>query len=266
MKLNLEYQKKLIAHGCGLYNNLIYTNSLEAILENYKKGYRRFEIDLHLTKEGNLISLHNVLGYNFLKQEDYNKISLKYLLTSISDFPFFVNNRFFIPEEKTVNKEYCKNQLTPITLGLLLLICLEYPDIEFILDTKYTSYKLYMKQFELIRTAFESVELELNQLTPQFYNIEMSQNVLKEFNFSNSIYTLYMERLNIKQLLKNMENYDNIKGVTISKKRLLKNLVLIKKLHELEKKCNVHTISNNKELDEFMEKKVDGIYTFVKTK
>jgi len=183
MELKGEYQKKLIAHGCGLYKGLIYTNSLEAFIKNYNIGYRRFEIDFHLTKKDTLISYHNSLGYNFIKEEEYNSISLKYLLTGIADIPLITNSNFFIPQEETVNKAYQKQQLTPINVEELAYLCKKYQDVEFILDTKYTSYKLYMKQFKLIRNAFEKLELELKQLTPQFYNIDMAQNVNIFSNF-----------------------------------------------------------------------------------
>ena len=121
-----------------------------------------------------------------------------------------------------------------------------------------------MTQYNIIRDAFEKLELELNQLTPQFYNIEMAKKILKEFRFLNSIYTLYMQMLNQKQLLKEIAENKDIKGITISKKRYLKNPILIKKIRQLDKEINVHTIFNEEELNLFIDEKVEGIYTDIK--
>lgn len=259
-----RYKKLLIAHGCGLYNGMIYTNSLEAFNENYNNGFRRFEIDLHLTKEGDVISLHNILGYNFIPENDFGKCTIKYLLTSITDWPITVNNPIFIPKKEKVTKLYKDNQLTAITVADLAKICQKYPDVEFILDTKYTNYNLYMKQFNVIRKTFEESEMDLHQLTPQFYDIEMANNILREFAFTNNIYTLYMHPFDQKNVLREVQKNENIKGITISKARLLKNLLFIEKLHELGKECNVHTITNMEEIKEYVDLDIDGVYTSVK--
>ena len=47
-----------IAHAGGGYKGLHYTNSLEALDENYRKGFRFFEIDLMMTRDGKLICAH----------------------------------------------------------------------------------------------------------------------------------------------------------------------------------------------------------------
>lgn len=261
-----KYKDILIAHACGSHNGLIYTNSLEAFIENYKAGYRRFEIDLLLSKEEDLISFHNPLGYNFVSSEKFGSLSMKYLMTCISDFTFMVNNPVFTLSEKKIIDSYLKRQLTPIKIADLAKICKEYPDVEFILDTKYTDYNLYMKQFNIIRKVFEENEIDLKQLTPQFYNIEMAKEVLKEFSFVNNIYTLYMQPFNVEKILNEIEQNKDIKGITVSKNRLLNYKLLIKKLHELGKKCNVHTIANADEIDDYLDMNVDGIYTFIEPK
>lgn len=219
---------------------------------------------MHLTKEMNIISLHNALGYDFVPVDKFGKISIKYLITSVADFPFTVNSSIFIPKEKQVIQSYSQQKLTPITIFELARLCSTYPDIEFILDTKYTNYNLYMKQFQVIREVFDYFELNLHKLTPQFYNVQMADNILREFSFINNIYTLYMQPFNQEAILKQIQKSDNINGVTISKTRLLKDLKFIKRIHELGKQCNVHTITNEQEIDEFSKSNVDGIYTFVK--
>ncbi|NLM63572.1 MAG: hypothetical protein GX190_04590, partial [Mollicutes bacterium] len=43
-----------------------------------------------------------------------------------------------------------------------------------------------------------------------------------------------------------------------------KNPILIKKIRQLDKEINVHTIFNEEELNLFIDEKVEGIYTDIK--
>lgn len=51
--------QRFIAHAGGKIDDYIYTNSLEAMNANYKKGFRLFELDLHLTTDNELVAVHN---------------------------------------------------------------------------------------------------------------------------------------------------------------------------------------------------------------
>jgi len=48
-----------IAHAGGAVQQQTYTNSLEALNENYAKGFRFFEIDLSWTADGKLVAIHD---------------------------------------------------------------------------------------------------------------------------------------------------------------------------------------------------------------
>jgi len=50
---------RFIAHAGGLINDHIYTNSLEALDTSYAKGFRLFELDLTLSKDHQIIALHD---------------------------------------------------------------------------------------------------------------------------------------------------------------------------------------------------------------
>lgn len=52
-------QPALIAHAGGSARSLPYTNSLEALNENYKKGCRFFEVDFELTDDGKFVLIHD---------------------------------------------------------------------------------------------------------------------------------------------------------------------------------------------------------------
>ncbi len=50
---------RYIAHAGGSVNGIASTNSLEALNENYKKGFRLFELDINETKDGQYIAAHD---------------------------------------------------------------------------------------------------------------------------------------------------------------------------------------------------------------
>jgi len=86
-----EYKNNInrfIAHAGGMIDSLKYTNSLEALNENYRKGFRIFELDIIKTSDGKFIAAHDwqnwatitnysgdtpVSNYEFLNQKIYNK-------------------------------------------------------------------------------------------------------------------------------------------------------------------------------------------------
>jgi len=54
---------RFIAHAGGAINGNIYTNSLEALDENYAKGFKLFELDLVETSDGHIVALHEWKKY-----------------------------------------------------------------------------------------------------------------------------------------------------------------------------------------------------------
>jgi glycerophosphoryl diester phosphodiesterase len=48
----------LVAHALGAIAGVTYTNSLEALRCNHKRGFRWFEVDLALTADGELVAFH----------------------------------------------------------------------------------------------------------------------------------------------------------------------------------------------------------------
>ena len=61
----------LAAHACGEYNGIRYTNSLDALNANYKKGFRLYEIDFNYTSDGRIVLIHDWIwaGKRLLGQE-----------------------------------------------------------------------------------------------------------------------------------------------------------------------------------------------------
>ena len=50
---------RLVAHAGGPIRGLVYTNSREALDENYARGFRVFELDFHWTSDERLVLVHD---------------------------------------------------------------------------------------------------------------------------------------------------------------------------------------------------------------
>lgn len=57
--LYLTDSQRFIAHAGGSINGKVYTNSLEALEVNYKKGFRLFELDIVETLDGHFVAAHD---------------------------------------------------------------------------------------------------------------------------------------------------------------------------------------------------------------
>ena len=80
-----------IAHAGGEVNSTPYTNSLEALVENYAAGRRVFEIDFSLTSDRRLILLHDWNSFGGTSQ-NYNVVfeSAKNINWTVLDLNMFV--------------------------------------------------------------------------------------------------------------------------------------------------------------------------------
>ena len=64
IKNYISDKKRFIAHAGGSIDENIYTNSLEALNLNYKKGFRLFELDLNLTTDNFIVAAHDWKMWN----------------------------------------------------------------------------------------------------------------------------------------------------------------------------------------------------------
>lgn len=105
------HNQKYIMHAGGSIDGINYTNSYEALEENYKNGNRIFEIDLNFTADGYLALLHGWTEYDYQKRlgakfdpnkpimdlhtfkntllhNKYHSMSLKDLITFMKKHPY----------------------------------------------------------------------------------------------------------------------------------------------------------------------------------
>lgn len=50
---------RLVAHAGGIVKGIVYTNSVEALEENFGAGHRYFELDMNFTADGHLVLIHD---------------------------------------------------------------------------------------------------------------------------------------------------------------------------------------------------------------
>jgi glycerophosphoryl diester phosphodiesterase len=67
----------LVAHALGSVGGLVYTNSLEALQCNHKRGFRWFEVDLALTSDNELVCFHPGMEENAGMKRPIDQLTLQ---------------------------------------------------------------------------------------------------------------------------------------------------------------------------------------------
>jgi len=174
-KLTLTVKKSgwkscTIAHAMGGIDGEAYTNSMEAFKENYARGHRLFEVDLHFTSDGKLVLWHSW------------------------DFQYCSSHT---PGYKPSYKEFMNSKIydryTPMDLKKLLKLMAKYPDIRIVLDGKYGKIDTVKREFKLILSTARSLKLTkvLDRMIVELYNKEMYSAVNKIHAFPEYMMALY---------------------------------------------------------------------------
>ena len=248
-------QNRYICHALGEIDGYSYTNSKEAFLENYKKGYRVFEIDLKLTSDDELVMIHSwrnrdlrkLLGIEREKEE--NKQPLSY-------------------EEFISAKIYGK--YTTMSFKDFAELIKDYPDIYVVLDGKYgedNKEEVPIEYKKIYNILSESAPELLDHIIPQIYYEEMLEQIMDVYKWKSVIYTWYgfdndpdfdakkeidfAVQNGIEVITLNEDRLENLENEGIFKEELLKRKLV----------PYVHTINDSTVRDELKERKVYGFYT-----
>lgn len=159
-----------VAHALGAIDEVTYTNSLEAFEENYKKGFKIFEVDISLTEDEVPVLWHD-WGFDCL---------------SISK-----NGAPLSHDEFMSAKIYEK--YTTLDVEDLILIMKDYPDIKVITDTKIDDDEFSEYVFRYIESAAQKNNCPevLSRIIPQVYSENMYYTVSKLEIFNDYIFTMY---------------------------------------------------------------------------
>lgn len=235
-----------ICHAMGMIDGHDYTNSKEAFLLNYEKGYRVFEVDFQLTTDGKLAATHG-WGKGFV--EKHWGIEWEGNPVSLEDFL----------------KIRILGKYTPLSFYDVAEYMVQYPDMYLVLDFKAGDYDTVMVQYkELVREAKEVDADILTRVIPQIYSEEMLSWIREAYDFDSVIYTLYQMPLNYSQERVMQFAYENgIRALTMSQGKA-RDLFM----HGLTDRgiyTYVHTINDEAVETEYRMHGAHGFYTDVLT-
>jgi len=164
-------ENKLIAHALGGIQGSKYTNSYDAFVSNYNKGYRLFEADLLLTSDGELVARHDWskgVQPNLAGQTGHALTKLQFESSPI------------------------RGKFRPLSFNDILQLMKKYPDFYLITDTKETDKVKIEQQFTVLVEQAQKVDASiLSRIIPEIYSPEMYDVVMNVYPFPNKIYSLY---------------------------------------------------------------------------
>jgi glycerophosphoryl diester phosphodiesterase len=221
-----------IAHAGGNYGFITYSNSYEALEDNYKEGFRYFELDFVFTSDDVLVCLHDWKS-NFKRSFGFTtKSPLSY-------------NKFV--DTVSANKKF-KN----CTLDGLAKWVSDNPDAYIVTDIKGDNLTGLKQLLKVIPDAKKKI-------IPQIYQPKNFKSV-KELGFESIIWTLYRYDGNVDDVLDQIKDFSGKIAITMPTKRAKTNLPY--ELARLNIPSYVHTINSSKETSLYIEKMgVTEIYT-----
>ena len=241
----LKDSPRLVAHAGGAIRekeyNTFYTNSLEALQQNYSLGHRLFEMDFYLTSDKKLAAVH-----------DWNQFGNKDNVALSSD-EWKNFQAYGSPETPS--------RFTTMLIGDQMVI---NSDMVLITDTKSMEIPKedMITQFQEIVSEAKKRDKELlDRVIPQVYNQEMFGEIEAIYPFRHVIYTLYASPDNAEEVLEFISKHKEIEAVTvpIGDSRLTPEF--IGTVHKLGKRVYVHTIHTYDDLTKLAKDNIDGFYT-----
>lgn len=233
-------ENNMIAHALGGVDNIAVTNSLEAFLYNYERGYKVFEVDLQYTQDEKLVAAHDL-------SSPYKNSNLSFLKDGVT-YEEFRNNKIY-------------ETLTPLSFEDVVYLMEQYPDVYIITDTKYTDTETIEKQFNTMIETTEKIDKSLlDRMIPQLYTYEMYDTINEIYNFNSYIFTLYqMEDLDVSYFT-NFVYENGIGAVTMDEYRATSSSI-IHSLNQYGIKSYVHTINDLNVVVNYLNMGVNGFYT-----
>lgn len=232
---------RYIAHAFGAYNEKTYTNSLEAFIENYERGFRVFEVDMTFSSDNILMLRHDW-------QSEKLQVDTSFAESKINNLPK--------PFEEIRN---ATEAYTVLNFMDLCEIMSEYPDIYIVTDTKDTNSIAINEIFRyIVDYAKKYDESILDRIIVQIYNEQMYYQVINIYDFKSIIYTLYQFEDNNEKILRFVQD-TGIKVVAMSESRMSRNF--IKQLSDLGIYTYIHTVNDMNIINELLRIGVYGFYT-----
>lgn len=233
-------EHRIIAHALGGIDGKSYTNSIDALDYNYKRGKHIFEADFNYTSDGVVILTHDF-------QETEN---------NLIDFP-----DGYVPsyEEFMNNRVYYKYH--PTSALQLLQYMNEHGDMYLVSDIKYedpATITAIMQDIVDLAIEHDMADV-LDRFIVQFYFEQNYYDLHAIYPFKNYIYSLYAEKIKDFQNAANFCVQNNI-PVVLMRSSWVKDETTLQVFHENNIKVYVYTLNN---LTNIYERMSQGVYGFV---
>ncbi|MFC7679243.1 phosphatidylinositol-specific phospholipase C/glycerophosphodiester phosphodiesterase family protein [Paenibacillus sp. GCM10028914] len=236
---------RLIAHATGSIEDQYYTNTYDAMVENYGKGTRVFEIDFMLSADRKVVARHEwtksmteQLGQQYKLPEDKQAARLTH--------DEFINTPI-------------QDKYQPLDVGRVLDLMQRYPDIYIVTDTKEEKDEDIHHLFTELVTAAKQRDPELlDRVVVQIYNEPMLDIVENVYPFKSLIYTLYATQDSNDRVARFVKEHE-IDAVTMPEYRVSPNFIA--KLKRMGVVTYVHTINDMSTVNNYEKLGVYGVYS-----
>lgn len=233
---------RLIAHAGGTMREAgflaAYSNSLQALKQNYSLGHRIFEFDLNLTQDGRLAAVHNWEGEAVTSQE--------------------------WESAKTSDKGNRQAQYISLFWEDILKQMEVNPDMIVVTDTKVQSKSQaeVEEQYRILGQAVKELNPALaDRILVQLYQPEDYAWVEELGMFKHYILTLYASDLEEEAIAKTLVDKSKILAVTLPQKDKRLTDSLIDQIHAQDRLVFVHTVDGFATLSKIINRRIDGVYT-----
>ncbi|MDP2182117.1 MAG: glycerophosphodiester phosphodiesterase family protein [Actinomycetota bacterium] len=226
----------LIAHGMGGVDGVPVTNSREALAQNYAAGYRVFEVDFEVTRDGHVVARHN-----WERSASPGQQSPADGVPTLADF----------------RKMRIRGEYTPLALDDVLGFMRRYPDIYIMTDIKPRDLDEQMGALDGISEALGSDKALRERFVVQIYD-GSELNYVRSKGFREVVYTFYRLRTTPEAALDFCER-EHIRFVTIPKKRATAEFVRDIRARGLW--CAVHTVNDANEARVLRARGVTHLYS-----
>lgn len=244
----LRVSPRLIAHAGGTVRekeyNTKYTNSLEALRQNYNLGHRLFEMDFNLTSDKKLAAVHD--WYHFGNKDDVAPSSKEWKKfqgygspETPSRFTTMLIGDVF--DQMIINRD--------------MVLVTDIKSMEISKEDRITQFK------ELVSEANKRDKELLDRVIPQIYHQEMFGEIESIYPFKHVIYTLYASPDSGEEVLDFIAKHKEIEAVTVPIDDSRLTPKFIEQVHKLGKRVYVHTIQTYESLTKYAAINVDGFYT-----
>ena len=227
----------LLAHAMGGIDENDYTNSLEAFDEAYKNGFRVYEVDLVVTKEGEVVCSHEYLDEN----------------GEVIEYSSFM-------------QEKIKGKYTPVDLAKLVDLMEVYPDVYMMTDIKWDNSMGSSNDdvITLVSALVQEASMRetkdiLDRMIIQIYNPKSYEIMQSIYPFKNYVYTLYHYASPIYEEILGFCLENKLPVVAMEEGRVSKEIV--EYFNQWNIDVLVYTINDETTASKLREYGVKGIYT-----